>query len=409
MPLLPVKLHSSFKGTDAKGLTSFYGLAALNFYFNGSQDVTKIALDEYDKNLTYQALSNENDNIFLSFTYGVSLIHSILEGFKAKQLQEIEKSKEISKKIKDKLDITFDPIESPAMNIQLGEEESDAGSELFVPKKYSTPLNQKQVAEMHDRHMDDYLRTALKLNQTNLESTIKFAESENTALIDEIINPTPGLIVHDEINLSQSFNSDLDPSFAFSNKLDTKLDDLLEDAKEKINSVSFPPELDDGIPNDPLYTEDFYIDESFTNILYSGGKQFYFKQPSNDDRTDFEITTPGSNMIIFKSPSLTFTTIEKDNLKTIINNIIEDLGLNFKNEAGKKESNQKITLLKHLNKRVDTAKNKDIEEQLQSHEWLNKLTEYQLKDNTSYDFGENYENIKFTNKFPYITKRKRKL
>ena len=262
---------------------------------------------------------------------------------------------------------------------------------------------------MHDRQMDDYLRTALKLNQTNLESTIKFAESENTALIDEIINPTPGLIVHDEINLSQSFNSDLDPSFAFSNKLDTKLDDLLEDAKEKINSVSFPPELDDGIPNDPLYTEDFYIDESFTNILYSGGKQFYFKQPSNDDRTDFEITTPGSNMIIFKSPSLTFTTIEKDNLKTIINNIIEDLGLNFKNEAGKKESNQKITLLKHLNKRVDTAKNKDIEEQLQSHEWLNKLTEYQLKNNTSYDFGENYENIKFTNKFPYITTRKRKL
>ena len=88
-------------------------------------------------------------------------------------------------------------------------------------------------------------------------------------------------------------------------------------------------------------------------------------------------------MIIFKSPSLTFTTIEKDNLKTIINNIIEDLGLNFKNEAEKKESKQKITLLKHLNKRVDTAKNKDIEEQLQSHEWLNKLTEYQLKDNTS--------------------------
>ena len=32
------------------------------------------------------------------------------------------------------------------MNIQLGKEESDVESELFVPKKFSTPLNQKQVA-----------------------------------------------------------------------------------------------------------------------------------------------------------------------------------------------------------------------------------------------------------------------
>ena len=147
-------------------------------------------------------------------------------------------------------------------------------------------------------------------------------------------------------------------------------------------------------------------------MLYPGGEQFYCKQPSTDDRTDFDITTPGSDLIIFKSPSLTFTTIEKDILETMIINIIEDLRLNIsllKNKADKKESKQKITLLKNLKKRVDTAKNKDIEERLQSHERLNKLIEDQLKDNTSYNFGENYENRKSTNKFPYITKRKRKL
>ena len=40
---------------------------------------------------------------------------------------------------------------------------------------------------MHDRQIKDYLRIALKLNQTNLESTIEFTDSENIALIDEII------------------------------------------------------------------------------------------------------------------------------------------------------------------------------------------------------------------------------
>ena len=134
MPLSPMKLHTSFRGIDAKGLASIHALAALNIYFGGSQDVSKIALGEYLKNLTYQPLSNENDNIYLSFIYGASLIHSLLEAFKTKQIQEIEKSKEISEKIKDKLDITFDTIESPALKIQLREEESEAESEYFIPK-----------------------------------------------------------------------------------------------------------------------------------------------------------------------------------------------------------------------------------------------------------------------------------
>ena len=159
----------------------------------------------------------------------------------------------------------------------------------------------------------------------------------------------------------------------------------------------YSPEPVKDIPNDPLYplsqisTEDIYIDESLRNMLYPGDEEFYFKQASTDDRKDFEISTPNSEMIAFKSPSLTFTTIEKTNLKTILNNIIEDLGLNLNlliNNADKKETKQKTTLLKNLNKRLETAKNKDIEDQLQSHEWLNQLIEDQLKNNTkSYSFG----------------------
>ena len=253
MPLSPMKLHTSFRGTDAKGLASFHALAALNIYFDGSQDVSKIALGEYLKNLTYQALSDKNDNIYLSFTYGASLIHSLLKALTTKQKQEIEKSKEISEKIKNKLDITFDTIESPAMKIQLGEEESEAESEYFIPKKFSTPLNKKEVAEMYDRQMDDYLKIAMKLNQTNLESTIEVADSENEALIDEIINPTPGLIVDDNVTLSQSFDSDLDKSYTLSDTLNTRLDDILENVKLKISSLSYPPEPVEDIPNDPLY------------------------------------------------------------------------------------------------------------------------------------------------------------
>ena len=88
-------------------------------------------------------------------------------------------------------------------------------------------------------------------------------------------------------------------------------------------------------------------------------------------------------MIIFKSPSLTVTSVEKKELVTILNKIIEDLDLNLKQTLMAKsdttETKQKITLLKNVNIRLDTIIKEDIEKQLQSHEWLIKLVEDQLK------------------------------
>ena len=55
-------------------------------------------------------------------------------------------------------------------------------------------------------------------------------------------------------------------------------------------------------------------------------------------------------------------------------------------------------------------KKTDIEKQLQSHEWLTKLIEDQLKLNKTYHtFGENFESNKLKNKFKNVAIRKRKL
>ena len=180
MPLSPLHLFKKFKGTDAKGLVSLHGLAALNIYFGGSQDASQIAMGEYLKNLTYQALSQENDNIFLSFTYGASSIHSILEAFKRKEQNEVEKSKIISEKIKDKLDIKFDVVETSAMKIQLGDEESEIEHEP-KPTEFSTPLKIEEIYEIYDRPKSDFLKIAMELNQINFATGV--ADSEKEALI----------------------------------------------------------------------------------------------------------------------------------------------------------------------------------------------------------------------------------
>ena len=182
---------------------------------------------------------------------------------------------------------------------------------------------------------------------------------------------------------------------------------MLDDARDKMNSVNFPPEAIEEIPNDPFYphtqikTEDIYIGNSLRDLLYPGDP-IYFPQPSTDDRKDFEIDIRENEMIVFKSRSLTFARVGKKEFRNTLNKIIEDLGLNLTetlmSKSDKTETKQKITLLKKLNKRLNTIKKEDIEKQLQSHEWLPHLVEDQLKQNeTYYNFGKDYENRKQKN------------
>ena len=79
-------------------LASLHGLAALNIYFDGNQQASQIAFSKFFKNLTYQALSQENDNIFLSFDDGIYLVNSILEAFVNKRKRKLKKHLKLVKK-----------------------------------------------------------------------------------------------------------------------------------------------------------------------------------------------------------------------------------------------------------------------------------------------------------------------
>ena len=132
-------------------------------------------------------------------------------------------------------------------------------------------------------------------------------DADNEALIDEIINPTPGLVVDDALNVDTQIdfqNSDLDTSFTLSNTLQERLDDILEKARNKVSFLKFPGEATVHIPNDSIYphsqikTEDIYIDDSLRDMLY-WGDPMYFPQPSTDGRRDFELNVSGDNLIVF--------------------------------------------------------------------------------------------------------------
>ena len=106
----------------------------------GNPQASQTAFSEFLKNLTNQALSQENNNIFLSFENAIYLVESIFNAFIDREKDETEKTSQISEKILSKLDTKFDVIEAPIMQIQLGEEESEIEDEP-QPVEFLTPLN----------------------------------------------------------------------------------------------------------------------------------------------------------------------------------------------------------------------------------------------------------------------------
>ena len=140
MLISPVDLHKKFVRTDAKAFASIHALAALNMHFGGNKYISQTAIGEYLQNLTYQALSQENDKVFMSFDNIGLLANDLLEQFVRRENNEIDKASVVSEKINNKLKTNFQSVLSPEMKIQKGEEDKEVKT---TPKStdVSTPLN----------------------------------------------------------------------------------------------------------------------------------------------------------------------------------------------------------------------------------------------------------------------------
>ena len=115
-------------------------------------------------------------------------------------------------------------------------------------------------------------------------------------------------------------------------------------------------------------------------------------------------------MILFKSPSLTSVNIYKKDLDDILKNIVNDLDLNLNDlqmsSTDEQNTKHKKVIVNQLRKRLETASTKNIQNQLEEHQWLQNLIEDQLKTDNSFSFGQNYQNE--TNRFKNVTKRKKR-
>ena len=107
MPLSPIDLYQKIKATNAKVLVSVQAIAALNLRLGGDKEISKKALAEFLSNLTFQALSKENDNnIFLDFQNVGNLTLNILENLIKVEKISVSDSKILGENLKKELNKT---------------------------------------------------------------------------------------------------------------------------------------------------------------------------------------------------------------------------------------------------------------------------------------------------------------
>ena len=75
-----------------------------------------------------------------------------------------------------------------------------------MPPLTSTPLlSEKQIKKTYDDANEDYLKTAMTINKTDLDAAVENADTKNEKIIRDVIDPTPGLFVDDQLNLEDQF------------------------------------------------------------------------------------------------------------------------------------------------------------------------------------------------------------
>ena len=389
--LSPAVLHQKFYNSDLSGLSSFQALCALNIYLGGSKEVSGLAYSEFLQNMTYQALTQENDSVPLSFSTCFKLGHSIVTALNNIVKEEQDLSFDITERVNDALEVTY--------------KKEEEESERFIDAKKESPLtstplpSKQQINEIYEQEKEDYLKTAMQINNENLNAVAERDKIENEKFYQEIVNPNPGLVINNKI---ETITDQKDDNLSHSTQ--TRLDGILEEARAKINATHIAAPILDITPNDTFsYSpndsiQDFYIDDSYQDQI----KQISFPLPSSDDRKDFNLNLKNDKMVVFDSPFLeTSISIEKNDLNNILQNIAEDLDSNLQTldmtQSEKTDTKQKKVIVENIIQRLDKTPNKNIEKQLKTHKWLQSLVDDQLQIDTIHPFG-NYFNEKYQRK-----------
>ena len=99
----PRSLYETYVGRDMQGITSVQFLAAFNRFLGGNVELSRNAMNEFFHNMSWQALTNDNDSVKIKFEAITDLVKNINFLLQKKIYESKRKTQQINAKIQEKL------------------------------------------------------------------------------------------------------------------------------------------------------------------------------------------------------------------------------------------------------------------------------------------------------------------
>ena len=208
----PRSLYETYVGRDMQGLTSVQFLAAFNRFLGGDKEISRNAMSEFFHNLSWQALTNDNDFINIEFTAITELVKSINLLLQKKIYDSKRKTALINAKIQNKI-LSKEPeilktnneiVEQKIVTDILNNDKTD-----YTPQ-YNFPTVKTDEEAERDRINENtnYIATELVKKERDIQVIDDITKKNQIDLIRSIADPGDGDITNENVTSTDYTRND---------------------------------------------------------------------------------------------------------------------------------------------------------------------------------------------------------
>ena len=208
----PCSLYETYLGRDMQGITSVQFLAAFNRFLGGDREVSRNAMSKFFHNLSWQALTNDNDSVKIKFeaiTELVKSINSLLQQkiYDAKK-RAVVTNYNIQKKLLEKesaqLKTDNEVVEQKVVTDILNNDKTN-----YTPR-YNFPTVKTDEEAERDRknENENYIATELVKKERDIQIIDDITKKNQKDLIRSIADPADGIITNENVTSTDYTRND---------------------------------------------------------------------------------------------------------------------------------------------------------------------------------------------------------
>ena len=322
----PRSLYEIYVGRDMQGVTSVQFLAAFHRFLGGNVVLSRNAMNEFFHNLSWQALTNDNDSVKIKFDAIADLVKSINFLLQKNIYYSKKKTQEINAKIQNKLlekEIAQIRTKNEQVEREIVKDILKNNTTDYTPQ-YTIPTVKTDAESERDkiRENKNYIETELVKKERDFQTIDDITKKNQKDLIRSVTDPADGILTNENVTSSDWTRSD--------------------------NNEPVQPQLDPGVIN--VMQEMVRIMSEQTAVIDS------IKNPPqplvNPSNNPIQITTQPDLQDILTKETPDFTDIIKikDEITDVIsdtnnvvppNNIVPQIRLDFPLPTGNPEIDKK--------------------------------------------------------------------